>query len=304
MAGKLLSESTDSALTIVVPVHNMSGRLSQLNSWLDQAQEFNVKVILVHDKSDDSTSTELEELIQNKKCENFSILNVEVKSPGLARNAGLQEVDTPWFSFADADDTVYVSAFIRLLKETESSGSDLGIGAYSSINLKNGSESLCTPPNRNEEELALHLAKTMGLWRFIFLTEPFKDVRFTKHRIGEDFIFANIALSRANRIQTSSEVVYMYSHGGEQNLTSNKSAMREMLGVIEVIKTIHAPKGIGRVFKGFAIQKLTLSVLKNLSIQESVMKKLALCAKLLSHPILLKKVLFSLRSENGATTHA
>ncbi len=299
----MLSESTDSALTIVVPVHNMSGRLSHLHSWLDQAQGFNVKVILVHDKSDDSTSTELEELIHDKKCGNFSILNVEVKSPGLARNAGLREVDTPWFSFADADDVVYLSALIRLLKDTKSSGSDLGIGAYSSINLKTGSETLCTPPNYDEEDLALHLAKTMGLWRFIFSTEPFKDVRFTRHRIGEDFIFANVVLSRANRIQTSSEIVYMYFHGGEQNLTSNKSVMSEMLDVIKVMKIIHTPIGIGRVFNGFAIQKLTLSVLKNLSIQEAVIQKLALCVKLVLHPILLKKVLVSLRSKNGATKH-
>jgi glycosyltransferase involved in cell wall biosynthesis len=295
----LLSESTESQLTIVVPVHNMSGRFAHLSSWLSQADKFNVKVILVHDQSDDATDIELKELIQNRESRNFSIINLKVNSPGLARNAGLQAVDSAWFSFADADDIVNVSALVKLLKATESSGCDLGIGAYSSINLKTGLVRLQTPPSKGEEAIALHLAKTMGLWRFVFLTESFKEARFTKHRMGEDFVFMNIALNRANRIKTSSEIVYRYFHGGTLNLTSNKSVMSEMLGVIKVIKSIDTPTEIGRIFNRYAIQRLSLSVLKNLSIQKAVMKKLVLCIKLIAHPIVLKKLLFSPRSKRS-----
>jgi glycosyltransferase involved in cell wall biosynthesis len=298
LAGKLLTESNDLALTIVVPVHNMSGRLSHLSSWLDEAQELNAKVILVHDKSSDSTSVELEQLVQKKKCRNFSILNVEVKSPGLARNAGLVEVDTPWFSFADADDIVYVSALIRLLKETKYSGCELGLGAYSSIDLKTGNETIKIPPSNNQEALALHLAQTMGLWRFVFLSEQFKDIRFTNHRMGEDFVFANFVLNRPVRIRTSSEIVYRYFHGGESNLTSNKSIMNEMLGAIALIKKLDSTSGIGDMFSRFAAQKLSLSVLKNLAFKEALVKKFFLCIDLLSHPLQLKKLLFPAMSES------
>lgn len=295
----MLSESTDLALTIVVPVHNISGRLSHLNSWLDEAQELKVKVILVHDKSSDTTSAELEELINRVKGSNISILEVDVKSPGLARNAGLVEVDTPWFSFADADDLVYVSSLIRLLKETEYAGCNLGIGAYSSIDFKTGIESIKIPPsNNNDEALALHLARTMGLWRFVFLSEQFKDVRFTQHRMGEDFLFANIILNRSVRILTSPEIVYRYFHGGELNLTSNKSIMKEMLGVIALIKRLDSTSGIGGMFSRFAAQKLSLSVLKNLAFKEALLKKFLLCIDLLSHPLQLKKLLLSGISES------
>jgi glycosyltransferase involved in cell wall biosynthesis len=298
LAGKLLSESTDSALTIVVPVHSIAGRLSHLSFWLDQAREFNVKVILVHDKSDDSTGAELAELIKDKRCQNFSIVNVEVRSPGLARNAGLLEVDTPWFSFADADDIVYISALIKLLKETEVSGSDLGIGAYSSVDMKTGSESIKTPPNNNEEGLAIHVAQTMGLWRFLFLSEQFKGVRFTSHRMGEDFAFANIVLNRSVRIHTSSEIVYQYFHGGKLNLTSNKSIMGEMLGVIGVIKNFEVCSRIGSKFSKFAVQKLSMSVIKNLPFKEALTKKFILCVDLILHPVLLKKLVCSSKTES------
>jgi glycosyltransferase involved in cell wall biosynthesis len=298
LAGKLLSESTDSALTIVVPVHNISGRLSHLSSWLDQAKEFNVKVILVHDQSDDSTGAELEELIRDKRCQNFSILNVEERSPGLARNTGLLEVDTRWFSFADADDTVYISALVKLLKETEASGSDLGIGAYSSVDIKTDSECLMTPPNNNEEALAIHVAQTMGLWRFLFLSEKFKEVRFTRYRMGEDFAFANIVLNQSVRIHTSSEIVYRYFHGGELNLTSNKSIMNEMLGVIEVIKSFEVSSRIGSSFSNFAIQKLSMSAIKNLPLKEARARKIILCVNLILHPIALMKLVFSPKTES------
>lgn len=298
MAGKLLSESTDSALTIIVPVHNIAGRLSHLSSWLDQAQEFNVKVILVHDKSDDSTGAELAELIQEKRCQKFSIVDVEVRSPGLARNAGLLEVDTQWFSFADADDIVYISALIKLLKETEVSGSDLGIGAYSSVDIKTGSARLKTPPKNNEEALAIHVAQTMGLWRFLFLSKQFKAVRFTSHRMGEDFAYANIVLNQSVRIHTGSEIVYKYFHGGELNLTSNKAIMNEMLEVIEVIKGLKSSSRIGHSFSKFAIHKLSMSVIKNLPIREALTKKLILCVDLILHPILLKKLVCSSKTES------
>ena len=294
MAGKLLLESTESKLTIVVPVHNMQERMSHLRSWLAQAEELRVKVILVHDKSDDSTNIELEEIIQSQTGGNISVLEVAVKSPGLARNAGLEKIQTRWFSFADADDFVNVPGLISLLENLEFSGCDLGIGAYSSIDLKCGSERIQTPPTQNNKALALHLAQTMGLWRFIFLSERYKDLRFTSHRMGEDFVFANQALNIAHRIETSSQVVYRYFYGGKLNLTSNKFVMSDMLGIIEIIKKLDSQSEIGKVFRKFALQKLSISVLKNLSLKHAITKKILLLSNLISHPTYLLNFTYSM----------
>jgi hypothetical protein len=48
-------------------------------------------------------------------------------------------------------------------------------------------------------------------------------------------------------------------------------------------------------FRVFSIQKLTLSVLKNLKPREKIIAKTLLLINLISHPIYLLKLLFSLK---------
>jgi len=278
----------------------MSGRLANLSEWLDEADSQNVRVILVHDKSDDTTGTELLKLLDRKNLPRVSLIQTDSQSPGLARNCGIEVVDTPWFSFVDADDSVYVSSIMELLKETEISNCKIGIGSYVSRNLSTSEETLVQPPAGNSEALALHLAKKMGLWRFVLSTNSFGDIKFTNHKMGEDFLYINLVLNRSNQIFTSSNIVYKYFHGGNGNLTSNPSVMSEMIGIINSIKKIKPLTSSAATFRVFAIQKLTLSVLKNLKVTEKIIEKFMLFVNLLSHPIYLSKLLVSLKhKEHG-----
>jgi len=295
LADKLDVEVGNSLLTIVVPVHNMSGRLDNLSEWLDHADFQNVKVILVHDKSDDTTGTELLKLLERKNSHKFSLIQTDSQSPGLARNCGLEVVDTPWFSFVDADDSVSVPSILELLRETETSDCKIGVGAYVSSNLRTGEEILVRPPAANSDALPLHLAKKMGLWRLVLSTSSFGDIRFTNHKMGEDFLYISLLLNRSNQIFTSSKIVYKYFYGGDWNLTSNRSVMSEMIGVIKCIKKMNPNMSNAVTFKVFAIQKLTLSVLKNLRMTEFTIEKSLLFIDLLSHPIYLLKLLTSLK---------
>ena len=288
-------EVGNSLLTIVVPVHNMSGRLANLSKWLDDAHTQNVKVILVHDKSEDSTGIELLELLESKNSHNFSLLEADAQSPGLARNCGLEIVDTPWFSFVDSDDFVYVSSILKLLKETELSDCEIGIGSYVSSDLRFGQETVVQPPAAKKDALPLHLVKKMGLWRLVLSTSSFGDIRFTDHRMGEDYLYANLVLNRTSRIFTSSQIVYKYFYGGNSNLTSNHSVMSDMIGVIELIKSIKPVMSNAIEFRIFSIQKLTLSVLKNLKTKDKVIEKTHLLVNLVLHPIYLLRLLISLK---------
>jgi glycosyltransferase involved in cell wall biosynthesis len=284
-----------SLLTIVVPVHNMAGRLTNLSKWLDDAHAHNVKVILVHDKSGDSTDTELLQLLEMKNSRNFSLIQADVQSPGLARNLGLENIDTPWFSFGDSDDVVYISAILNLLDETVLSNSEIGIGSYISRDLRTGEERVIHPPISNKDALALHLAKKMGLWRFVLSTSCFGDIRFTNHKMGEDYLYTSQVIDRTNHIFTSSRVVYKYFYGGDLNLTSNQSVMSEMIGIIKSMKKTKPEVNIAVAFRVFSIQKLTLSVLKNLNAREKIIEKIYLIINLISHPIYLVKLFISLK---------
>ena len=288
-------EVGNSLLTIVVPVHNMSGRLANLSKWLDDAHTQNVKVILVHDKSEDSTGIELLELLESKNSHNFSLLEADAQSPGLARNCGLEIVDTPWFSFVDSDDFVYVSSILKLLKETELSDCEIGIGSYVSSDLRFGQETVVQPPAAKKDALPLHLAKKMGLWRLVLSTSSFGDIRFTDHRMGEDYLYANLVLNRTSRIFIGSQIVYKYFYGGNSNLTSNHSVMSDMIGIIELIKNITPVMSNAIEFRIFSIQKLTLSVLKNLKTRDKVIEKTHLLVNLVLHPIYLLRLLISLK---------
>lgn len=292
---KLDSEIGNSLLTIVVPVHNMSGRLTNLSKWLDETDSKSVKVILVHDQSQDTTGAELLALLEKKNSQNISLFETNVQSPGMARNRGLEAVGTPWFSFADSDDLVCVSSVVDLIAETEAKNSDIGIGSYVSINMNSGEERVISPPPSEEDLLLIHLANGMGLWRFVLSTSCFGDLRFTSHKMGEDYLYSSLVLNRSTRIFTSHKIVYKYFHGGVGNLTSNQSVMSEMFGVIDSIKKIKPMTRNVTTFKVFAIQKLTLSVLKNLEPKEKIFEKVLLSLNLLLHPFYLFKLILSIK---------
>ena len=292
------SEVEKSLLTIVVPVHNMAGRLTNLSLWLESAHKLNVNVILVHDKSTDATSIELEKLATGKK---FPLLQIVVRSPGLARNAGLELVKTPWFSFADSDDLVCIANLLNLTKDTDSLGCKIGIGSYISNDLRSGVEKLHSPPKTNEGSLPIHLANGLGLWRFVFETKLFVGIRFTNHRMGEDYLFANLAFNQTNKIYTSTQIVYKYFYNGEWNLTSNQSVMSEMCGIIECLKTLEPTTSIGTELKVLTIQKLILSVFKNLPTDVEVTKKFRLSIYLMSHPFHLLNLLRSVKMQRRSS---
>jgi hypothetical protein len=61
--GYLQKDTGESLLTIIVTVHNISGRTRNLAAWIPEAVLENVEVILIHDESKDSTKHDLEHLL-------------------------------------------------------------------------------------------------------------------------------------------------------------------------------------------------------------------------------------------------
>jgi len=59
-------------LTAIVPVHQMGGKLQNLQSWLSDSKD--IDVILVHDFSTDSTQSELEEILSNSNFTHVQLI--------------------------------------------------------------------------------------------------------------------------------------------------------------------------------------------------------------------------------------
>jgi hypothetical protein len=71
--------------------------------------------------------------------------------------------------------------------------------------------------------------------------------------------------------------------------------MTDMIGIIELIKNTTPVMSNAIEFRVFSIQKLTLSVLKNLNPREKIIAKTLLLINLISHPIYFLRLLFSLK---------
>jgi glycosyltransferase involved in cell wall biosynthesis len=61
-------------LTIVIPVRNMAGKLKQLEASISTALSAGFKVIVVHDKADDSTEVELRRIFVNQDQSSMDLL--------------------------------------------------------------------------------------------------------------------------------------------------------------------------------------------------------------------------------------
>lgn len=286
-------------LSIVVPVHNISGRTESLMSWVPTAIVNRVHVILVHDESQDTTELELNVMIKTWQSEFVAKHNVNLQSPGLTRNYGLNLVSTPWFSFADADDVVRIENLLKLVNETQDANSLVGVGAYLAIDANSHKKELFAPPKGDPKKLALHLASRMGLWRFVFNTDQFLHQEFTHHRMAEDYLFLAILLNSASRIHVSSFEVYMYFYGGEQNLTSNRSVMIEMFDVLEAIRRITPESKFAENFKTFSLQKLSYSLLRNVRSRALICLLPRIIITLISHPIYALKLFKENFKKNG-----
>lgn len=264
MVAQLQQDAKSLGLTIVVPVHNISERATNLARWIHDAVRNNVRVILVHDRSQDHTSFELENIIKINDSPLITLHEVDFQSPGLTRNYGLSKVTTPWFSFADADDFVNISNMLKLIQETESTKSTMGVGAYLARNLQSDLQSAKTTQNVNKENLSLHLALHMGLWRCVFSSSTTLSLDFDKQLMGEDYLFMNKAIDRQKSIHISNLEVYTYYFGGTQNLTSNKSLIDDMFEVLEGISQLKPETKIATELRIFSIQKLSISLLRHL----------------------------------------
>ena len=119
---------TSQYLSIIVPIHRISGGIQNLNSWISNPILIDAEIILVHDTSDGESFLPIETICKN--LTNVILLEGNFSSPGLARNKGLEIASRPWISFWDFDDLPDPVNFLRMLQETISDRNLVGLGSF------------------------------------------------------------------------------------------------------------------------------------------------------------------------------
>ena len=214
----------DSMLTAVVPIHQMEGKLQNLRSWLAISKE--IHIVLVNDLSDDSTQTELEEIIRNWSSSDIQLVKGHFGSPGASRNKGLELVKTEFVTFWDSDDLPNPVKFVEMSRILKLSDAQVCVGEYEIVNMRNQrvtiKEILLSNINQG-------VAITPGLWRMVFRTDSIPIQPFTGLRLAEDHIFLQEVKFPTMKKQVFKEKVYTYFYAGENNLTSNRALIPDLL---------------------------------------------------------------------------
>jgi glycosyltransferase involved in cell wall biosynthesis len=222
-------------LSVVVPISGMAGRLQNLTTWLSKLDLKDVEVILVHDKLDDKTGQELSDLINRFTQKKIELYEVHFQAPGPTRNFGIEKAKGKWIQFVDSDDLPDIENSLELTK-CAPQNAEVIRGMFSYYDVKGQ----CTYAERQGVNPKAAIALNPGLWRFIFLRESLKDLRFTNFRMGEDqlFLLEYKIFSRVVHYSSLNIYTYYLNHSGQ--LTSQRKAIKELSNVITLTGQIYA----------------------------------------------------------------
>jgi glycosyltransferase involved in cell wall biosynthesis len=213
--------ASQTLITVIVPLHNMADRLSNLFLWLREADRLNFQVILVCNKCSDDTKSQLEKFINTWELKNALIVECEEIGPGNARNYGKIYTEGKFTLFWDSDDIGYPQKVIEIIHEAE--GADALVANYS-INMQNEASELgriseYSFTTKND------FMNNPGLWRIIFKSEAIQEINFGISRMGEDQVFISRFLATNPSLKFSHTYIYRYFIGIPNQLTSVKVNM-------------------------------------------------------------------------------
>ncbi len=212
-----MDEVHGSGLTIICPIHNMSGQLSNLKSWVTEAVDGEgIQVILIHDEGDAETGVELEDFIRGLERKP-TLISGKFGSPGAARNQGLGLIKGDWTVFWDSDDVPNLGETLKLIQES-SQTDEVIVGQYREKSYVNQ----FINPSPLEVTNFFILSTNLGIWRMVFRSEILRKVRFPSLSMAEDLSFvANLNIN-PNSIRYSSKVIYNYFIDFPNQLTSSR----------------------------------------------------------------------------------
>ena len=256
-------------LTIVIPVRNMAGKHKQLETSISTALSAGFKVIVVHDKADDSTEVELRRIFVNQDQASMDLLTGVYNSPGGARNAGVRRVKTEWVTFWDADDWPVVENLIKLYELVEERSADLGIGGYADTNSVYQSVSRLY---RNDSLELNSIALAPGIWRMIFRTKLVVNSPFQGLLLAEDQILLSDIQITGRKIVFLNAIVYNYLSGNPKSLTGQTRRIEDLVESIShiLLNIQNQTRATQREFDWIMVAKQALTLLKYGGIQHRI----------------------------------
>ena len=208
-------------VSVIVPVYNGENYISNFIKEITRQSIFeHLCVIFVNDGSTDRTLEKLKEL-ENNYPDNIKVLSKKNGGVSSARNAGMEILETKYFSFVDIDDMMHPNLCEKLYEIIQQTDADMVCAGIEKVTVEQ-LESLEIPLLQktanvkvlNSEAAIRKLLQNPeqnAVYSKIYRTDTLGKLRFDERlAISEDKLFVFYCMMNSKKISVSSEKLYFY----------------------------------------------------------------------------------------------
>jgi glycosyltransferase involved in cell wall biosynthesis len=243
-------------LSVVIPISAMSGKLDRMKSWLGNVDLNLCEIVLVHDRRDDATQRELEDLTSAIDHQNFKLFSGNWANPGGPRNEGIFRSSGNWIAFWDCDDTPNVGNVLKCL--TKNHDTDVHVGGFQVVD---ADSEVVTKTFTTEKIDDLYM--NPGLWRMIFRKDVIGETVFPELLMGEDQVFLMRLSIGSRQVNFHREIFYNYYSGNSSQLTRQARAIKDLKSsILETYNYFIATDTAERRLVGVMLIKQYLGLMK------------------------------------------
>lgn len=188
-------------LTVIVPVYNREDKLKETIISIENQNCKDFEILIIDDGSTDDSKIVIESLM--KDYNNIKYIYKENGGVSSARNLGIKNVKTKYFSFLDSDDFYKTNFVEKMLNAIRENNADIAACGYEKI--KNGKRSKVRNLFIKEDILLNYI---LGKNNFCTCTFVFNTNFINKNNIffdedlsyGEDITYFIESLSKTNKV--------------------------------------------------------------------------------------------------------
>ena len=259
-------------LSVVMPVHRIDDRCSQIERIVMSISGLPIQLVIVQDNH--FFDFNLFEKVEGLNAEQISVVSGKFGNPGAARNFGLRYTTGTWTAFWDSDDSPNIPEFVNMVNFAETKDANVVAGFFEGFDKEIRSKSIYL--KFPTVFLRLQILLNPGLWRFAFKTNSIKFIKFPELVMAEDQLFLMKRVQKISDICLYPEIVYRYLTNSPNQVTRQSSNRFKVGEALEYI--FNSPPQKKSFFNQFLTVKLAISFFKithNLTTMKFIVKGLA-----------------------------
>ena len=208
-------------ISIIIPVHNATAYIDRCLESITKQTYSNLEIIIVENGSTDDSFCFCERWAQ--KDSRIELFSLEKGNVSIARNYALSKVSGNYYMFVDVDDFLELSACEKMLNSALQNKSDLVFCQLCNVT-RNGEKILAVESeikslmNDNRVDYWFNNDIRHGVWRILFLTKKFIDIRFDElMNLHEDHLYFFKMKMLADTCSFVDEPLYFYNYNYDLN---------------------------------------------------------------------------------------